>query len=224
MAYLLCIDTAQGTASVCLTNDEKIIGSLFNNEQKDHAAWLHQAIATLLAQQNLSIRAIDAIAVSNGPGSYTGLRVGLSAAKGLCYALNIPLLTISTLKMMAGAIKDKTAGLLCPLIDARRMEVYTAIYTKELNEVLPPAAMIIDENSFASFLSNEILIFTGSGMDKLKKNIDHPNAQFAETVFSAENLVPLAIQEFQASHFADLAYTEPFYIKEFYSPARKPLL
>ena len=223
MAYLLCIDTAQGTASVCLTNNEKIIGSLSNNEQKDHAGWLHNAINTLLQEQNLSINSIDAIAVSNGPGSYTGLRVGLSAAKGLCYALNIPLITISTLKMMAGAIKHPTTGLLCPLIDARRMEVYTAIYTKELNEVLPPTALIIDENSFSSFLSNEILIFTGSGMDKLKKIIQHPNAQFVENPFSAENLVPLAIQEFQAGHFADLAYAEPFYIKEFYSPARKPL-
>lgn len=224
MALLLCIDTAQETASVCLTNDDRIVGSSANNEQRDHAAWLHQAINNLLQQQNLSINAIDAIAVSNGPGSYTGLRVGLSAAKGLCYALNIPLITISTLKMMASAIKEQTAGLLCPSIDARRMEVYTAIYTKELNEVLSPTAMIIDENSFASFLSNEILIFTGSGMDKLKKIIQHPNAQFIETVFAAENLVPLAIQEFQARHFADLAYAEPFYIKEFYSPARKHLL
>lgn len=224
MAYLLCIDTAQGTASVCLAKDQKIIGSLSNNEQKDHASWLHQAIDSLAAQQNLSLHSIDAIAVSNGPGSYTGLRVGLSAAKGLCYALNIPLITISTLKMMAGAITHPANGLLCPLIDARRMEVYTAVYTKDLNEVLSPAAMIIDENSFATFLSNEILIFTGSGTGKLKKIIHHPNTQFVETVFSAENLVPLAIQEFQAGHFADLAYAEPFYIKEFYSPPRKPLI
>jgi tRNA threonylcarbamoyladenosine biosynthesis protein TsaB len=224
MGLLLCIDTAQETASVCLAKDEKLLGLLINREQREHASWLHGAIQTILQEHAVELASLDAIAVSNGPGSYTGLRVGLAAAKGLCYALNIPLITLSTLRVMASAMQDKCPGLLCPLIDARRMEVYTAVYDKNLEEKLPPLAMILNETSFAEFLSNEILIFAGNGREKLQKLIAHPNAVFIKAEFSAANLLRLANKHLEDRSFADLAYAEPFYIKDFYAPVRKPLM
>ena len=121
MAILLHIDTALETASVCLSDNEKVIGLAINEKQKDHAAWLHPAILDLVQAAGLTVSDIEAIGISIGPGSYTGLRIGLSAAKGLCYALNIPLITVDTLYMMAHAIEENNADFICPLIDARRM-------------------------------------------------------------------------------------------------------
>jgi tRNA threonylcarbamoyladenosine biosynthesis protein TsaB len=157
--------------------------------------------------------------VTIGPGSYTGLRVGLSAAKGFCYALQIPLIAVGTLEMMAFAMKDESEGLLCPLIDARRMEVFYALYDNKVTEVVKPAALIIDEKSFNDFLFNQILIFSGSGSKKLQTILTHPNARFSQAVASAIHLAVIASKYFQLKKFADLAYIEPLYVKEFYSPA-----
>ena len=152
MSLILNIDTALDTASVCLAKDGTSLQLITNDNQKDHATWLHTAINEILKKGGYSISQLEAVAVSIGPGSYTGLRVGLASAKGFCYALRIPLIAVSTLEMMAVSVKEEASGLICPLIDARRMEVFTAIYDKELGEKSSPQTMIIDENSFASII------------------------------------------------------------------------
>lgn len=222
MPLILCIDTAQESASVCIADGEMVLQSMISEEQKNHAAWLHEAIQTILLSQNIGLKDLSAVSVSNGPGSYTGLRVGLSTAKGLCYSLNIPLLTLSTLQLMANAVKENDGDMICPMIDARRMEVFAAVYDKQLHEKISPGSKIIDENSFHEILSNNILIFTGSGSKKLKQVLFHPNARFVEHTFCASDQAKIAFNHFNQQQFADLAYAEPFYIKEFYSPAGKP--
>ncbi|HEX7846759.1 MAG TPA: tRNA (adenosine(37)-N6)-threonylcarbamoyltransferase complex dimerization subunit type 1 TsaB [Chitinophagaceae bacterium] len=221
MAIILNIDTALETASVCLSSDEKILSFAENKKQTDHASWLHSAIDAMLKKENIEPGSIDAIAVSIGPGSYTGLRIGLSAAKGLCYALNIPLITIGTLELIAFAVKEEATELICALIDARRMEVFTAVYDKKLNTELHPCAMIIDDKSFSELLVKKNILFCGSGRKKLQNILTHPHAFFSDTEMTAAHLSKIAYQYYREEKFADLAYTEPLYLKEFYSPARK---
>jgi tRNA threonylcarbamoyladenosine biosynthesis protein TsaB len=217
MPLILNIDTALETASVCLSEKLVSLGEFSNGDQKDHAAWLHEAIRKLLLQSGKLVKDLEAVAVSIGPGSYTGLRVGLSTAKGLCYALGIPLITVETLKLLAFAVKEEAKELVCPLIDARRMEVYTALYDKEMTEKEQPKAMIIDENSFSHLLSNHNLMFCGSGQKKLKKLIPNDNASWTDSISTALHLSLIADQYFREGNFADLAYTEPLYIKDFYT-------
>ncbi|HVT85503.1 MAG TPA: tRNA (adenosine(37)-N6)-threonylcarbamoyltransferase complex dimerization subunit type 1 TsaB [Chitinophagaceae bacterium] len=222
MSLILNIDTALETASISLAKDGKAMNTVINKEQKDHAAWLQVAIAGLLKSSGFELKDLSAIAVTIGPGSYTGLRVGLSSAKGLCYALNIPLITVSTLELMAHAAKNEEAGLLCPMIDARRMEVFAAVYTKSLKEVIKPHARVLDSDSFSELLnSNQILIF-GSGSKKFSLLLNHDNAIFAEVHYDASNMAPITMERFLSQQFADLAYSEPAYLKDFFSPARKP--
>ncbi|SRR5258706_1794071 len=217
MAILLNIDTAVETASVCLSENAEVIRLLINENQKDHAAWLHGAVNDALKDASLSMSDVNAVAVTIGPGSYTGLRIGLSAAKGLCYALRIPLICVNTLQMMAGAVKNEGAELICPLIDARRMEVFAGIYNKSLEEVVKPFAMIVVKNSFAELLSTNKIIFSGNGSKKLQKVLCHNNAIFRDDMATAANLPFLSSICFQQKTFADIAYTEPFYLKEFHS-------
>ena len=221
MGLILNIDTALDTASVCLTNDDEIIGLAINEDKKNQAGWLHQAIDEMLKKNSLKPNQLDAVAVSIGPGSYTGLRVGLATAKGLCYALNTPLIAISTLQMIAYAVKEEAVALICPMIDARRMEVFTAVYNKELQEKIPAHPLIIDENIFADLLSSSPILFCGNGSKKLKPLLLNTNAFFSNSMSNASHLSPLSQNCFLKKEFADLAYTEPLYIKEFYSPARK---
>ena len=148
MAIILNIDTAVDSASVCLAKDGQSLSFLNNQMKRDQIAWLHTAIQAVLANAKVELNQLNGIAVTIGPGSYTGLRVGLSAAKGLCYGLKIPLIAINTLRIMAEAVKDEVVELNCPLIDARRMEVFTAVFTKELKISVEPAAMVIDELRF----------------------------------------------------------------------------
>ena len=224
MALILHIDTALETASVCLSADKKMIALSVNTDQKDHASWLHNSIREIMKNHDMSLNQLQAVSVSIGPGSYTGLRVGLSAAKGFCYALNIPLITTGTLQIIANAVKEKATDLICPLIDARRMEVYTALYDKNMTQIEQPSAMIIDANSFVNLLTNRKLIFTGSGSKKLQQTLSHTNASFIDVVVTAEQLIDFAHLSYRKLQFADLAYTEPLYVKDFYSPARKPLV
>lgn len=221
MALILNIDTSLDTASVCLSNDDSVLAFAENKSQQEHASWLHVGIASLLQDSGKAINDIDAIAVSIGPGSYTGLRVGLSAAKGFCYALNLPLITVNTLLLIAYSAKDEAEGLICPLIDARRMEVFTALYSKDLNEMLVPSATIVDSQSFGDILLTNKVLFCGNGMNKVREIIDHPNALFSDATMNATHLSQLSSQFYEEKKFSDLAYTEPLYIKEFYSPARK---
>lgn len=224
MSYILNIDTAVEGASVCLSHQGQIIALAEHEVQKDSASWIQPAIQTLLKGASLTVNGLAAIAISNGPGSYTGLRVGMATAKGLCYAAGIPLLTIGTLQMMTIAALEEKAELFCPMIDARRMEVFTALYNPALQELMPPQALILNEESFADALEQQTVLFFGNGSVKFKNWVQHPNAFFKELKINAKHLVPLAHQQLKAAAFADLAYSEPFYGKAFFSPPSKPLL
>jgi tRNA threonylcarbamoyladenosine biosynthesis protein TsaB len=220
MATILHIDTALETASVCLTRNGNTEGFLKNEKQKDHAAWLHPALQEIMASAGLAMNQLDGIAVTIGPGSYTGLRVGLATAKGLCFGLRIPLIPVNTLEMMAYPEKDKNASLFCPMINARRMEVFMAVYDKAMNPVVEPKAMIIEKDSFDSLLKKNKVIFSGSGSEKLKAIVSHPNALFSDKIATTADMAPLSEKYFREKKFADVVYVEPLYIKEFYSVAR----
>src|SRR6187549_617972 len=180
MALILNIDTAVDVASICLAKDGKVLSIAKNESQKDHASWLHIAIKEIFEKNNLKLGSVDAVAVTGGPGSYTGLRIGLATAKGICYALNKPLIILNTLLVMAYAAKDESSDLLCPMIDARRMEVFTAIYTKELQIVKEPVAITLNENSFAEYFTNSSICFFGNGSNKFHAIEKKPQAFFRD--------------------------------------------
>jgi tRNA threonylcarbamoyladenosine biosynthesis protein TsaB len=221
VSYILNIDTAVTTASVCLASNDQPLGFKINPTQKDHAAWLHTAIKELVEETGISLQQLNAVAISAGPGSYTGLRVGMAAAKGLCYSLQKPLLSVSTLKMMAAAAQGRPTGLLCPMIDARRMEVFTAVYDQNLEEILSPINLIVDEQSFQNILSHHSVTFFGNGSNKYKEISSHINAHFANIEASAKHMTALSFSLFKQNKFSDLAYKEPFYGKDFYTPSVK---
>ncbi|HKO79379.1 MAG TPA: tRNA (adenosine(37)-N6)-threonylcarbamoyltransferase complex dimerization subunit type 1 TsaB, partial [Chitinophagaceae bacterium] len=170
MAIILNIDTAVESASICLAKGARPLQFAINGNQRDHASWLHVAIQKIIAGTGTSLKDIEAVAVTIGPGSYTGLRVGLSTAKGLCFALNIPLIAINTLEMMAYAVEKDEADFVCPLIDARRMEVFMAVYDKKMEEIVKPVAMIIEPGSFDSLLASGKILFSGNGSKKLQNS------------------------------------------------------
>ncbi|MBI5370493.1 MAG: tRNA (adenosine(37)-N6)-threonylcarbamoyltransferase complex dimerization subunit type 1 TsaB [Sphingobacteriales bacterium] len=221
MAIILNIDSSQETASVCLARDESPLLMELNENQSDHASWIHTAIQNVSKTAGIALQQLDAVAVTIGPGSYTGLRVGLATAKGICYALNLPLITISTLKMMANAAKKTATGLICPMIDARRMEVYAALYDKNLSVLSAEEALILDETTYHSFLAAHPILFCGSGSKKLQPLIHSPHARFGEIQFNALHLTGLSFHAFTLREFASLAYAEPVYIKEFYTKGRR---
>lgn len=220
MALILHIDTAVTAASVCLAQNGNLLSISKNNNQKDHSAWLHGAIKEILESNDCEIGSIDAVAVIEGPGSYTGLRIGMASAKGICYALNKQLITLNTLLVMANAAKDEETDLLCPMIDARRMEVFTALYTKSLELVKEPAAITLHENSFVEELTSNSICFFGNGSDKFHKIKSNGSAVFKNIDFDAASMISLAERKFQKKEFANLAYVEPLYLKEFYTPTR----
>ena len=220
MALILNIDTAVETASLCLSKNGQVTGILLNEKMKDHAKWLHPAIKDIIEKTGLPIQQLDAVAVTEGPGSYTGLRISMAAAKGICYALNKPLITLNTLLVMASTAKKIARGLLCPMIDARRMEVFTAIYTQKLEIIIPPVAMVLDEKSFEEWLKKKQIFFFGNGSCKFREKTKHPNAVFGNITMGASAMVELSEKKYRLGEFANLAYTEPLYLKEFYTPAR----
>ena len=223
MALILNIDTSTESASIALAHDEQLINLSRNNQQKDHAGWIQEAIQNLLADAGCRLNQLNAIAVTNGPGSYTGLRVGLATAKGLCYGLNIPLITIGTLHTMAIAakqsMKDRDLPMdihLCPMIDARRKEVFTAVFDSQLNELISPAAMILDPSSFEKELNQHTILFFGSGSLKWKAICHHTNARYADIEWDSSAMVLPSYLRFREKKFADISYSEPAYLKEFY--------
>jgi tRNA threonylcarbamoyladenosine biosynthesis protein TsaB len=220
MSLILHIDTALDNASVCIADSGVVIDESVNTIRQDHAAWLHPAIDTLLKKNNSYLSQLSGVAVTIGPGSYTGLRIGLSAAKGFCYALSKPLITINTLEIIANTVKEEAAQLICPLVDARRMEVFTALYDSNMQVVKEPHNLVVNETSFAEILSTQKILFCGNGSKKLQAVIHSPNATFSTAAYTAANMVPLAADYFKQGKFADLAYTEPLYLKEFYFPAK----
>jgi tRNA threonylcarbamoyladenosine biosynthesis protein TsaB len=221
LSYILNIETAVAGASVCLSTDEHILSKKENAEPKDGAAWIQPAIRELLAVAGISMQQLNAVAVSSGPGSYTGLRVGMATAKGLCYALKIPLITLNTLQVMAAAFRGGN-GLLCPMIDARRMEVFTALFDKDLNEVMPSRNLVLNPDSFDDILQTNVIHFFGNGSSKFSPLLKNKNAFFHEILMNASNMPALALIRFKQQVFSDLAYAEPFYGKGFYAPAFPP--
>ncbi|MCF3110208.1 tRNA (adenosine(37)-N6)-threonylcarbamoyltransferase complex dimerization subunit type 1 TsaB [Niabella sp. CC-SYL272] len=213
MALFLHIDTAVDYASVCISDNEKIIAYAENAATTAHASWIGNAIRELFTSNQLSMNRLDAVAVSNGPGSYTGLRIGLATAKGLCFALNKPLICLSTLEIMANAVKEAPEDLICPAIDARRMEIYTAVYKKDLTILRPPEALVVYEHSFEDLLANHRVLFTGNAVKKLQATITHSNAVFSNIRYSAADMPYLTIKHYSENQFADLSYAEPFYLK-----------
>lgn len=217
MALILNIDTAVQTASVCLSRQHESLELRVNPSQTDHAAWLQVAIGGMLDSRGFKPQDIQAIAVSAGPGSYTGLRVGMASAKGLCYALNIPLITINTLKIMAVSGKQEIKGLMCPMIDARRMEVFAAVYDQKLNEIIAPLNVVLDENSFHQILSGTSVCFFGNGSKKFQQICRNKNAEFKDVDYSAQHMISLSYEQFSEGVFTNIAYSEPYYGKDFYS-------
>jgi tRNA threonylcarbamoyladenosine biosynthesis protein TsaB len=231
LPLLLNIDTSTENASVCISNDATVLALEQNNEQKNHATFIQPAIKKILSISNCKLSIVDAIAVTAGPGSYTGLRVGLATAKGLCYALTKPLILVNTLEVMArAAIKETTNKLntgnrqletgnyvFSPMIDARRMEVFTALYNASLLPLLHPAAVILNEHTFKEYLDDYPIVFSGSGHVKFKNILQHPNAIFTDVQHHAGHLAMLAAKAFEQKQFADVAYSEPFYLKEFFT-------
>ena len=220
MALILNIDTSIETADVFLAKDGILLMSESNSEPKNHGSFLQFAIQKILSETNTPLKALDAIAVTNGPGSYTGLRVGMASAKGLCFSLNKPIITISTLEVLASSIKSQfilnNDYLFCPLIDARRMEVFTALYNFNIEPILPPQSMILDENSFANQLESKVIVFAGNGSAKLKEKLNHPNALFVslEPTAKIASMITISEGKYLIKNFDNLAYSEPFYIKD----------
>lgn len=215
MAIILNIETATKNCSVSLSKNGK---TLFCKEHADqgysHAEKLHVFIDEVIKECKVDIKEINAVAVSKGPGSYTGLRIGVSAAKGLCYALNIPLIAIDTLEILASKV-NQNDGLIVPMIDARRMEVYSAVFNRDKKIVSETNAEILDENSYAQV--NEKIYFLGDCQEKCKTVLTKSNFQFLpEIIFpSANEMSELSFQKFIAKEFEDVAYFEPFYLKDF---------
>lgn len=226
MAILLCIDCSTTHASVALAKDGDLILQKTNFTQKDHAAFIQPAIAELMHETNYKLSDVDAISVTSGPGSYTGLRVGFASAKGLCYALQIPLITLSTTSVMSRAafnyLKDagklNEAFFICPLIDARRMDVFTAIYDHDLKEVLKPCAITLHKDSFAEFLEKGPVFFFGTGIEKWQTISQNQNAHFIPVNWTAKDMLQDSFKQLQKKLFTSLALSEPEYVKAFYFP------
>lgn len=222
MCTILNINTSANIASVILSKNGKGIAEIVNPDQKEHASFLQPAIKKLSQQLKISLQEIDAVSVVNGPGSYTGLRVGLASAKGICFALNKPLITVGSLELMAhsafAALKAEhlPISFLCPMIDARRMEVFSALYNSSLCEIIPAHAEILSDDSFVATLLQGMVLFFGNGASKFKSLVNHPNALFAEGYDSYDALCKLSFKKFSDKEFTDLAYSEPMYGKEFY--------
>jgi len=217
LGIVLNIETATKNCSVSVADGINILAFKELNEGMfSHAEKLHTFIIDVLAAAGLAMKDLDAVAVSKGPGSYTGLRIGVSAAKGLCYAMDIPLISIPTLKCLALQIPINTSDYIVPLLDARRMEVYSAVFDGLHNEVRETEAEIIDKESFAELLEKGKVCFLGDGAEKCKEFIKHANAEFLKRRYpSAKEMAVLADEKYSKADFEDLAYFEPFYLKDF---------
>lgn len=214
---ILLINSALQEASIGIADDGKLIDQIVNTYQKEHAAFLHPAIETLCKKNNLPLNKLNAVSVINGPGSYTGLRVGLSAAKGICYANQIPLICINTLEWIAFGNKEQAIDLIAPMIDARRMEVFTAVYSKQLQTILPPTNLILEEQSYMSYLSNNKVLFVGDGAIKWKGLTNHPNAHFTNACHDEKHHAAMASNNLNTQTFSSVFSAAPYYTKDFYS-------
>lgn len=229
MPLIVCIETATEICSACAGDETGVLAIAEDRGPNHHASILTVLIDQVLMQAGRTVKEVDAVVVSKGPGSYTGLRVGVSTAKGLCYGLDKPLLSVNTLEAMANGFRASQPGLaenalLVPMLDARRMEVYCAVYDRQLNLVEPVAARIIDAGSFNTLPAERSVYFFGTGAAKCRDVIGHPGAQFVDTFSnSAAWLLGPALAAYARQQFEDVAYFEPFYLKDFVGtvPKRK---
>ena len=217
---LLCIETSGKNCSVALFEGLQLVSIReVHTEQFSHSENLHVFIEQVLKESNLQPKAIKAIAISAGPGSYTGLRIGVATAKGLCYGWDIPLIALPTLRILAEQVTYEFTDIeyIIPMIDARRMEVFTAVYSYDFSPILGERAEILTESTFDTYLNKGKTIFLGDGITKFQAICKHKNAYFWENKFpSAKQMGRLALEKYQAQAFEDIAYFEPFYLKEVY--------
>lgn len=228
MAIILNIETATTVCSVSLAKDGKLLALKEINGDYSHAENLTLFIENVCQQANIKLSEVEAVAVSKGPGSYTGLRIGVSTAKGLCYSLDKPLIAINTLEHISLSVSSTfiiqyPTSLFCPMVDARRMEVYCAVFDGQLNLIKETAAEIIDEHSFADLLSKNKMIFFGNGAPKCKEVLSkNENAVFVDGIVpSAKDMILLSEKAFKEKQFEDVAYFEPFYLKDFVAGKKK---
>lgn len=223
MAKILCLETATTNCSVAIGVDGELKSLIEENSPNySHSEQLHVFIEATVKEAGLQSGDLDAVAVSKGPGSYTGLRIGVSAAKGLCFSLDIPLISIPTLESLAHQIEAKPGELIIPVLDARRMEVYSAVFDHYYNEVRETRAEIVDENSFGDYAANTRLHLVGSGAEKCKEVIALEKTEFYSDKFpSAKEMAKLAFKKYKQSDFEDVAYFEPYYLKDFILQSKK---
>lgn len=233
MATILNIETATEVCSVNLACDGEVLFEKESSEGLSHSQMLTVFIREIFEESNSGFTRLDAVAVSKGPGSYTGLRIGVSVAKGICYSLDIPLIAVGTLdvlgkyaadyseKYLPGSV-DAGNALFCPMIDARRMEVYTALYNAKGEKIEPVSAKIIDENAFSDHLKQHPVLFFGNGAEKCKPALTHSNALFSGPLkASARFMIKLTEEKYNKNDFEDVAYFEPFYLKNFIATVPK---
>lgn len=218
MNTILHIETATSVCSAALSQGTDILVNFENFREQSHAKLLGVFVEDIMKYVRENRLQLDAVSVSSGPGSYTGLRIGVSEAKGLAYGLGIPLIAIPTHALMASQVKNsvESDALLCPMIDARRMEVYSTFFDTSLNVIRETSADIVDENSYLDLLEQQKVYFFGNGADKCREVIRHPNAHFLSDIYPlASAMTELANEAFLNRNFVDSAYFEPFYLKEF---------
>ncbi|MCX7985687.1 MAG: tRNA (adenosine(37)-N6)-threonylcarbamoyltransferase complex dimerization subunit type 1 TsaB [Bacteroidales bacterium] len=222
-SVILCIETSENFCSVALSENGRLVLQLVDDSDRNHSQILTVLIDSLLKQVNLSVDSLSAVAVSRGPGSYTGLRIGTSVAKGICYAANIPLIAVSTLETLCYAAlndtffnKNTSDLLLCPMIDARRMEVYMQFFSRDVKPVSEIEAKIVSSDSFLPILKEKTVVFFGSGADKIERLYNSPSAIFLNGVRPyAQYMISSAFKCYSSNVFEDVAYFEPFYLKNF---------
>jgi tRNA threonylcarbamoyladenosine biosynthesis protein TsaB len=221
MTFILHLETSTKSCSVALSKDGKLVAMKEQlTEEFSHGENLTLYIQDVLAEAGIEIGNLNAVSIASGPGSYTGLRIGVSTAKGICYALNIPLISIDALVSLSNIAKEKHPNTnLCAMIDARRMEVYCAVYDSNLNLICPISAVILEDDSFAAF---EPFAFFGDGAKKANNLWKKRNCQYDDSIYSsAKGQITLAFNKYQNSDFEDVAYFEPYYLKDFTSTSKK---
>jgi tRNA threonylcarbamoyladenosine biosynthesis protein TsaB len=217
MSLILNIETSEHVCSVAISKDKKLVAIKEDSEGMSHSKLLARFVDDILKENDIKPNELDAIAVSKGPGSYTGLRIGVSFAKGMCYGLDIPLISVGTLEALANAaIKKHKTNLICPMIDARRMEVYTALYNGSLDVLEEVSAEIVDVDFKHELLQKEKIVFCGSGSKKFEVINNNDNSVFDFDIQpSTQNMIEISYKKFKNKEFEDNAYFEPFYLKDF---------
>lgn len=226
MSRIILIETSTSLCSTALVEDGKVVCERISDEPRAHASKTALFVSEMLSEKGLKVSDCDAVAVSKGPGSYTGLRVGVSTAKGLCFGAGIPMISFGTLDTLVwqaldGNMLPEGCRYIIPMIDARRMEVYTGIFTPDGKQISPTVAQIIDADSFKDQLAEGPVLFIGDGADKCKDTLTSPNARFIQCCPKAASMMHPVIDALEAKRFEDVAYFEPFYLKEFITTVSK---